>query len=146
MKTKEKTVTAPAPEEPASCLPLHVTEVALNLHERAEGIENRPVFQLDVEQPPRDPGGSRLPRVKRLGRYLKLAAGRVRLDAEAARRYNEALAAPAADETAVFLRTELGSARVDLILASRRDGRWSALHRWSDTWRRLGVSRLEIIA
>jgi hypothetical protein len=64
---------------------------------------------------------------------------------EATRRFQAALADPATEETAVFLRTEFGSSRLGLILASRNDGGWTELYRWSDTWRGLGVSRVDVI-
>jgi hypothetical protein len=128
-------VATPALSAPYQVYPLRVTEVASGFHERAEGIRHRPVYRLTWS-----PSGTR----RHTGKYVRLAPERLRLTGEAARRYQEALASPATQETAVFLSTRLGGARIELVLAARRDGAWSVLYRWADTWRGLGISRPEL--
>jgi hypothetical protein len=151
MKTREYVAEKPATMEPAVRVtgsPLEVSEVKPGLHEKAEGIENRPVYRLCWPRTSRPSlGPVRLPAPATCsGTYVKLSPTRVNLADEAARRYHEAAADPVIEETSVFLRTRLGGSRIDLVLAGRNDGRWSALHRWSDTWRGLGISRLDIVS
>jgi len=125
--------------------PLRVAEVPAGLHEKAEGITRHPIYRISWERPRRFLGAWRLPGIGRhAGTYVKLDAERLRLPPEAARGFWEAAAAPHIEETAVFLDTRLGGARIELVLAARAHDRWSALHRWTDTWRHTGLSRHEI--
>jgi hypothetical protein len=121
---------------PEQGCPLQVAEVPPGLHEKAEGIIDRhAIYRLSWRQP----GHGR-----RSGAYVKLTPAQLRLPDEAARILREASAARHIEETAVFLSTRLGGSRIELILAARGDGHWSALHRWADTWRHAGLSRLEV--
>ena len=116
--------------------PLQVTEVPPGLHEKAEGIiERHVIYRLAW----RRPGHGR-----HSGAYVKLSPAQLRLPDEAARILRQAAATPHVGETAVFLSTRLGGSRIELVLAARADDRWSALHRWADTWRSAGLSRLEV--
>ena len=151
MKTKEYIAEEPILTEsvlPPDGSPLDVEEIKPGLHERAEGIENRTVYRLCWPRTSRHtlgplplPGGAVCS-----GTYIKLSPERINLSDEAALRYQQASAHASTDETAVFLRTQLGSARLELILASRQRGHWSVIHRWTDTWRGLGISRMDIIS
>lgn len=125
---------------------LEVTEVKPGLHEKAEGIHRRPLYRLCWPRPSRPALGPlrRLVGPTCSGMYVKLSPERISLDDEAARRFRDASADPATDETTVFLRTQLGNSRLELILASRHDEEWSALHRWTDSWRGLGISRADL--
>ena len=127
--------------------PLEVTEVMPGLHEKAEGIKTRPVYRLCWPRPGRRAiGRIRLSGGTCSGNYVKLSPERIALDEEAARRYRDAAATPATEETAVFLRTELGGSRLELVLASRTSEAWSALHHWTDSWRGLGISRVDVVS
>jgi len=115
--------------------PLRVTELSQGLHEQAEGIKDRFVYRLSWR---------RTGRGSHTGTYVKLSPEHVRLTPEASRIYDEARAASQVEETAVFLSTRFGGSRIELVLAAREDVHWSALHEWSDTWRRAGLSRHDI--
>jgi hypothetical protein len=150
MKMKECVAEEPVLAEnalPFDGIPLEVTEVKPGLHERAEGIENRPVYRLCWPRLPRRTLGP-LPLpvgTTRCGAYIKLSPERINLSDEAVLRRRQASAHALTDETAVFLRTRLGNTRLELILANRYHSRWSVIHRWTDTWRGLGISRMDVI-
>jgi len=63
---------------------------------------------------------------------------------EGSRRYDTVHNATEVDECAVFLSTQLADSHLNLILAVRIQDQWLELYRWSSSWAKLGLSRLEI--
>ena len=125
---------------------LEVTEVRPGLHENAEGITARPIYRISWhKQPlgllglwplPCPNGGS--------GRFVKISPQRINMPPEGSRRYDTVHNATEVDECAVFLSTQLADSHLNLILAVRIQDQWLELYRWSSSWAKLGLSRLEI--
>jgi len=132
--------------EGISVPPLEVTEVKAGLHESAEGITARPIYHiswpekstglLGLQSLTRTNGGS--------GRFVKISPQRINMPPEGSRRYDTVHSATEVDECAVFLSTQLADSHLNLILAVRTQDQWLELYRWSSSWAKLGLSRLEI--
>jgi hypothetical protein len=126
---------------------LKVDQVKSGLHENSEGIERLPVYRISRYREPvslfnhwRIPGTGH----HRLGRFIKLSFDKINLPDEAKKGYRQASASPHINEAAVFLNTQLGNSRLQIILAGRNNRHWLELYSGTTTWQELGISRLEI--
>jgi hypothetical protein len=125
---------------------LEVTEVKSGLHESAEGITAWPIYRISWhKQPLRLLGLWSLPRTNDgSGRFVKISPQRINMPSEGSRRYDIAHSAAEVDESAVFLSTQLADSHLNLILAVRIQDQWLEVYRWSSSWAKLGITRLDI--
>ncbi len=126
--------------------PLEVTEVKPGMHEGAEGVTARPVYRVSWRRHPlRLLGVFNLPLANgSSGRFVKIPVQRINMPPEARRRLDAAHRLGGVDESAVFLSTQLADSHLSLILAVRVPDQWLELYRWSSSWAKLGISRLDI--
>lgn len=123
---------------------LKVVQVRPGLHEAAEDIACRPIYRVAPEKR-RSRVRAALPWLFRSSmRCVKLPAERTAMPPEAARCCVEVEGIPEREETAVFLDTELMDHHLRAMLAVRIAGRWYSLHRWTASWKGLGLSRRDI--
>jgi len=125
---------------------LRVTEVKPGLHEDAEGITARPIYHISWPEKstcllgllslPHTDGGS--------AKFVKLSPQKIDMPLEARRRYEVAQSFTEVNECTIFLRTQLMDSNLNLLLAVRIQGQWLEVYRWSSSWAKLGISRLDI--
>ncbi len=125
---------------------LEVTEVKPGMHEDSEGITVRPIYRISWRrQPLRLPGVLTLPLGNgSSGRFVRISLQRINVPPEARRRLEIAQSLAELDESAVFLSTQLADSHLNLVLAVRIQDQWLEVYRWSSSWTKLGISRLDI--
>jgi hypothetical protein len=123
---------------------LKVLQVRPGLHEAAEDIACRPVYRIALERQPSRVRAALSWLFRSTVRCVKLPPERVVLSPEAASCYATARSMPETQEIAVFLDTELVDHRLRAMLAVHVGDRWYSLHRWSTSWKGLGLSRHDI--
>ena len=123
---------------------LKVLQVKPGLHESAEDIACRPVYRIALERRPSRVRAALSWVFRSTVRYVKLPPELVVLSPKAASCYAMARSMPETQEIAVFLDTELADHRLRAMLAVHVGDRWYSLHRWSTSWKGLGLSRHDI--
>ena len=127
-------------------IPLEITEVRPGLHERAEGIERKPVYRISWPKKPLSLLGIwRVPGTKKgSGNYTKRPVQQVNIPPEADKQYRLTKKDDGVQEVAVFLSTRCTETHSNVILAARTGDDWFELYRWRASWRELGSPRASV--
>jgi len=128
--------------------PIRATQVKPSLHEVAEGLVRRPIYEIEFRGRSKH-RWSWILSALRAGRgstrrFVKVHPERLHVPSEVAYKLQIARETPGVDEIAVFFDTRLGDAGFTALLAVRCAEGWFALQHWRTNWLDLQVSRYSI--